>query len=71
MHDITTLEKAEIGQPPTTNLEAYDLYLKASSISREAIFSNQIGENLLQSIALLDEAVSRDPNFLRLIAIWR
>jgi len=60
---ITTLENAEIGQPPTTNLEAYDLYLKASSISKEAIFSNQIGENLLQSIALLDEAVSRDPQF--------
>ena len=60
---ITTLEKAEIGRPPTNNLEAYDLYLKASSISQEAIFSNQIGENLLQSIALLDQAVSRDPQF--------
>ena len=50
---------------PTTNLEAYDLYLKANSISREAIFSNQIGQNLLQVIRLLDEAVSRDPTIFR------
>ncbi len=44
---VTKLEQAEIEQRPTTNLEAYDLYLKANTISREAIFSNQIGENLL------------------------
>ena len=60
---VTSLEQAEIERRPTTNLEAYDLYLKANAISREAIFSNQIGENLLQSIRLLDEAVSRDPQF--------
>ena len=46
---ITHFEKAEIARRPTNNLEAYDLYLKANSISREAIFSNQIGQNLLQA----------------------
>ena len=60
---ITHLEKAEIARRPTNNLEAYDFYLKANSISREAIFSNQIGQNLLQAIQLLDEAVARDPKF--------
>ena len=48
---------------PTTNLGLYDLYLRANSINHEAIFSNQIGRNLLESIRLLDEAVSRDPQF--------
>lgn len=60
---ITHLEKAEIARRPTNDLEAYDLYLKANSISRVAIFSNEIGQNLLQGIHLLDEAVARDPKF--------
>ena len=58
-----TLKKLKSQRRPTNNLEAYDLYLKANSISREAIFSNQIGQNLLQAIHLLDEAVARDPKF--------
>ncbi len=60
---VTSLERAEIQRRPTTNLEAYDLYLKANSINREAIFSNQIGQTLLRSIHFLDEAVARDPKF--------
>ena len=60
---MTSLERAEIERRPTTDLQAYDFYLKASGISREAIFSNQIGENLLQCIGLLDKAVARDPQF--------
>ena len=55
--------KLRSARRPTDNLEAYDLYLKANSISREAIFSNQIGQNLLQAIHLLNEAVARDPKF--------
>ena len=60
---VTSLEQAEIQRRPTSNLEAYDLYLKANSMNREAIFSNQIGENLLRCIHLLDEAVAHDPKF--------
>jgi serine/threonine protein kinase/Flp pilus assembly protein TadD len=60
---ITHLEKTEIARRPTSDLEAYNLYLKASSISREAIFSNQIGQNLMQAIRLLGQAVARDPAF--------
>ena len=60
---VTSLEQAEIARSPTHDLKAYDLYLKAKAIDREAIFSNRIGQNLLQSIGLLDEAVSRDPQF--------
>lgn len=60
---ITHFEKAQIARRPTNNLEAYNLYLKANSISRKALFSNQIKQNLLQAIDLLDEAVARDPKF--------
>jgi TolB-like protein/tRNA A-37 threonylcarbamoyl transferase component Bud32 len=60
---VTNLELAEIDRRPTTNLKAYDLYLKANSLSRDATLSNQRGQDLLESIRLFQEAVSLDPRF--------
>jgi TolB-like protein/class 3 adenylate cyclase/Tfp pilus assembly protein PilF len=57
-------EKARIEKPPTTDPVAYDLYLRARQLDD---LSNDPDAKvyLLQAISLLDEAVRRDPKFLR------
>lgn len=56
-------EMAEIEQRPTSDLKAYDLYVRAKTINNEAAFSTQIGEAFVQASHLLEEAVARDPAF--------
>jgi TolB-like protein/class 3 adenylate cyclase/Tfp pilus assembly protein PilF len=56
-------EKRAIERPPTTDLEAFDLYSRAKSILLTAAFSATSEPNLRKAIALLDEAVKRDPSF--------
>ena len=56
-------EQKAIEQPPTTDLAAHDLYLRARAL--DALFNDPNGRGyLLQAAQLLDEAVQRDPNFL-------
>ncbi|PYK60469.1 MAG: hypothetical protein DME43_05125 [Verrucomicrobia bacterium] len=57
-------EKAAMAQPLTTDLVANDLYERAVQLGSH---SNDPGGkgNLLQSISLLEQAVGRDPRFLR------
>jgi TolB-like protein/Tfp pilus assembly protein PilF len=55
--DVGEMSRAKGG---TTNVEAYDLYLRARTLLR------QLGpEELLQSIQLYREALALDPNFAR------
>ena len=56
-------ERNAIAQAPTTDLVAYDLYVRARALDDLA---NDPGgkESLLQGISLLEEAVRRDPKFL-------
>ena len=58
-------ERHAIDEPPTTDLAAYDLYLRAREIS-EAPFDStaELFANLGKIIPLLDEAITRDPNFV-------
>jgi TolB-like protein/Tfp pilus assembly protein PilF/class 3 adenylate cyclase len=57
-------EKAEIARPSTTDPVAYDLYLRARQL--DDLSNDPNGkESLLQGISLLEEAVRRDPRFLR------
>jgi len=60
---LSPTEQAAIAQPPTTDLVAYDLYLRARALTD---LSNDPGakSSLLQAVSLLEEAVSRDPKFL-------
>jgi TolB-like protein/Flp pilus assembly protein TadD len=60
---LSPTERAAIAQPPTTDLVANDLYIRALALDDLA---NDPGakEGLLQGISLLEEAVRRDPNFL-------
>ncbi len=46
--------------PPTQNMEAYDLYLKASSLSS---LGDGTGNNYRKSIAFLKQAIELDPSF--------
>ncbi len=61
---ISPREQAALAQPPTTDLVAEKLYTQA----RESAFAGSnpdAKQSLLQAVALLDEAVARDPHFLR------
>jgi serine/threonine-protein kinase len=61
---LSPAEKAAIEQPPTTNLVAYDRYLRAKNIRMLVSFDARSSENLRQTIRLLDQAVAHDPGFL-------
>ena len=57
-------EKARIAKPSTTDPVAYDLYLRARQLDDLSNDPDAKG-SLLQGINLLEEAVRRDPKFLR------
>jgi TolB-like protein/class 3 adenylate cyclase/Tfp pilus assembly protein PilF len=62
---ITPSEKAAVEKPPTTDLEAYDLYLRAQALYADAADPLHAREKLPQAVKLLDQAVARDPQFLQ------
>src|SRR5262249_45287727 len=57
-------EKARMEKPSTTDPIAYDLYLRAQQLDDLSNDPDAKG-SLLQAISLLEEAVRRDPKFLR------
>lgn len=61
---LSANEKAEIAKPPTNDPLAYDLYVRAGQLDDLFNDPNAKG-SLLQAISLLEEAVRRDPKFLR------
>ncbi|MBV9010328.1 MAG: hypothetical protein JO354_14375 [Verrucomicrobia bacterium] len=61
---LSAREKAAIDKPATTDLTAYDLYLRAQSLFAATTNQIQAKANLIQASRLLDEAVSRDARFL-------
>ena len=62
---LSPAEKASIGEPPTTDLPAYDLYTQAKSLLASISFGTRTKDKLLEAVRLLDQAVTRDPLFLR------
>ena len=62
---ISPAEKAAIEKAPTTDLVAYDLYVRAQELFADTSDAVQAREKLPQAAQLLDEAVTRDPRFLR------
>jgi serine/threonine protein kinase/TolB-like protein len=61
--DVSSTEKTAIQQPPTTDLIAYDAYLRAKDLISDISFSTREKEDLFQAVQLLDLAVARDPSF--------
>jgi TolB-like protein/class 3 adenylate cyclase/Tfp pilus assembly protein PilF len=61
---LSPSEEAAIEKPPTADLVAYDLYVRANAL-REAISFNatRTQQNLLQATRLLEQAIARDPTF--------
>jgi len=60
---LSPAEKTAIERPPTTNLIAYDRYVRARKLF-VLNYDARIFENVRQSIRLLDQAVAHDPTFL-------
>ena len=60
---VSSVEKAAIEEPPTTDLIAYDAYLRAKDLSNGITFSPRAKEDLFQAVELLDQAVANDPSF--------
>jgi TolB-like protein/Tfp pilus assembly protein PilF len=61
---VSSTERAAIDEPPTTDLVAYDAYLRAKELINDLSFSTRQKEDLSQAVQLLDQAVARDPSFL-------
>jgi TolB-like protein/Tfp pilus assembly protein PilF len=61
--DVSSVAKAAIEEPPTTDLVAYDVYLRAKDLINGITFSPRAKEDLFQAVELLDQAVARDPSF--------
>ena len=60
---VSSTEKAAIDEPPTTDLVAYDAYLRAKDLINDLSFSTRQKEDLSQAVQLLDQAVARDRLF--------
>ena len=63
---LSPREEAALNRPPTDDLAAYDLYLRATEIERSRASSTGSGgaEDAKHEIGLLTEAIQRDPGFL-------
>jgi len=61
--EVSSTEKAAIQEPPTTDLVAYDAYLRAKDLINGIPVSTRAGEDLFKSVQMLDQAVARDPLF--------
>jgi TolB-like protein len=69
---LSPKEKAEMDAKPTKDMVAYDLYLRATEIDRNAVTSGPSVAPMQRAIPLLEEAVRRDPNFIpALVALAR
>jgi TolB-like protein/Flp pilus assembly protein TadD len=59
---VSAAEKASIQQPPTSDLAAYDLYVRANNLLLTS-FSSAAQANLIEAADLLNQAVARDSSF--------
>jgi serine/threonine protein kinase/tetratricopeptide (TPR) repeat protein len=62
---LSPREKTAIEEPPTNDLVAYKLYVRAKDLIEGISFRPQAKEDLIEAARLLESAVSRDPSFLR------
>jgi TolB-like protein len=57
-------EKAAVEERPTTDLVAYELYVRAKRLIDGAVFSATAKEDLTHAAEMLTQAVGRDANFV-------
>jgi TolB-like protein/Tfp pilus assembly protein PilF len=63
--ELSPAERAALQSPPTADVAAYDLHLRASQLLNAFNDSFRSKEMLPEAIRLLEAAVARDPKFLR------
>ena len=62
---LSPKEKSAISERPTSDLTAYDLYLRAKELIYEGTVNpSRQRDDLFKAVQLLDQAVARDPAFL-------
>jgi TolB-like protein/Tfp pilus assembly protein PilF len=62
---LSPKENSAISERPTSDVAAYDLYLRAKQLIYEGeVAPSRQRENLFQAVQLLDQAVALDPAFL-------
>ncbi len=61
---LSPSEKAAIEKPPTSDLAAFDLFLRARELYADTSDQIRAREKLPQAVALLNQAVTRDPQFV-------
>jgi len=62
---LSPKENSAINERPTSDVAAYDLYLRAKQLIYEGeVAPSRQRENLFHAVQLLDQAVARDPAFL-------
>ena len=59
---ISPKEKVAADERPTRDLIAYDLYVRGKTLI-ESVSNAQVNEKLARAVQLLDQAITRDPNF--------
>lgn len=59
---LSAPERVDLGRPPTNDVRAFEMYTYAKNLI-ESSFTNPTRHNVLQAVDLLNEAVSRDPQF--------
>src|SRR5262249_14787613 len=60
---LSPSEKSAIEQRPTSDVAAFDLYSRAKNLMLTTAFSAIAGKRLDEAVALLNEALQRDPSF--------
>jgi TolB-like protein/Flp pilus assembly protein TadD len=60
---LSPQERREIGEKPTHNLEAYDVYLQAKQLINSYGLWSTDKKNITKAIHLLEEATAMDPTF--------
>jgi TolB-like protein/Flp pilus assembly protein TadD len=62
---LSPTEKSAINERPTSDMVAYDLYLRAKELIYDRVVEpSRWRENYFKAVQLLDQAVARDPGFL-------
>jgi serine/threonine-protein kinase len=61
---LSPTEKVAVEKPPTADLAAYDLYLRAKGLLSSTSYDARSKDDILEATQLLDRAVTRDPSFL-------
>jgi TolB-like protein/cytochrome c-type biogenesis protein CcmH/NrfG len=61
---LSPQQKAEIEERPTRDLDAFELYIQAKAIIDSYINAIDVRAALLGALKSLDQAITRDPNFV-------